>query len=175
MFGEEGVEGDAGGFDVLAGAFLAVDDADDGGDGGAHRFENLNSFEGLASGGGDIFEEDDDIILVDIAFDLFGGAVVFFGVADEDRGFAGFHRGDGDQGDAAELGASQTGDWAGLGFDLYDSCGEHGAEFDEDIGIGGEPVFVEVVGTGASAAEDEGASEEGGVGDLGGECRGGFG
>ena len=71
FLGEEGVEADAGVFDVLAGAFLAVDGGDDGQDNGAGGAEGGGGLEGGAAGGGDIFDDDGAVAGVEGALDLF--------------------------------------------------------------------------------------------------------
>jgi len=57
---------------------------------------------------------------------------------------------------------------------VVDRLGEALAELAEDGGLGGEEIFVEVVGAGAARAEGEGPAEEGGFGDLAGEVVFGF-
>ena len=65
----------AGLLDVLAGALLAVDDADDLLDRRAGGSDDLGRLQDQAAGGGDILDEQDDITRAKRAFDEVGVAV----------------------------------------------------------------------------------------------------
>lgn len=162
--GEEGVELVAGAFDVLPCAFFSVDDGDDFYDGDAEGFEDFGGFEDLAAGGEDVFDDEDSFAGVEEAFDLFGGAVVLFLVADVDAGFAGGHGGDGCEGYGAEFG---SGDAVDVGGDVF---GEEFSEGLQNVALGFEPVFVEVVVALPAGPEREISAKEGNFGDACCQC-----
>ncbi len=161
---QQTLERDALRFDFFAGAFFAVYYGDDFGDGGTGFGDHFCGFECLASGGGDVFDHQDAVALGEFAFELFGGAVAFFLVADEDEGGAAGHGGGADEGDAAEFGAGEAVD---VGVGVF---GQAVAEFAEDVRLCLEEVLVEVVLALAAAAEGEVAVEQGGVADAVDEC-----
>jgi len=105
-----------GGEDVLFAAFEAVEGDDDFGDYCAGLGDVFDGFDDLAAGGDDVFDEDDEVAGEEFAFDGFGGAVVFLGVADDEEGDAGGERGGGGEGDGAEF---RAGDALGAGGEAF--------------------------------------------------------
>jgi len=144
-FGEEGLHGVTGVLDVLFGAFLSVYDRDDFCYLCAEGFECVGGFDDLSAGGEDVFDDDDAVALVEDAFDLICGAIGFFLVADEYGREPGVEGGDGNEWYSAEFGSGES-----VGLFGVDDSGESFAEFSEDFGLGGESVFIEVIGAGSA-------------------------
>ena len=63
--------------------------------------DNLCRFEDLAAGGGDVLNEQDNVVCLQDALNHFAGSVALFAVANDDPVFAGFHSGGRSQGHAA--------------------------------------------------------------------------
>lgn len=127
---------DAACFDDFFGAFLAVDEDEDKGDFAAFGFDGVHSFDGGTAGGGGVFNEDDGVAGLEVAFDALAGAVFFGFLADgehlEGRPLAGGFHGDGEGDGVGAHGHASDGD--GFLGELRDFFGNGGvADFaDED-------------------------------------------
>lgn len=140
--GEEGEEGDTGGgfFDAGAAALLAIDEAEDAGDEHAGFAGGFDGGDGGAAGGADVVDDDDGGAGLGEAFDAAGGAVVFFGFADEEaveeRGGFGGVGGEVELGGEVEDFGVVGGSPSAAGGDVGDKgVGAHGEAADRD-GLG---------------------------------------
>ncbi len=153
-------------FDGLAAAFFAIDEDEAEGDFSALAFDGVDGFEGGAAGGDDIIDDDDGLAGLEIAFDLFAGAVAFGFLADGED-LEGFFRvlGGGGHADCegngirAEGHAADSVDFEVLGVDF----GAHGvpAEVADEVGAEG-------IERGDAAIDVEVALFAGGEGEIAG-------
>ena len=155
--GEQRLEPQPRGLDVLAGPLLAVDDGDNADHFAAGILDRLGRLQHLAPGGGHVLDDDHALARLQLALQLLGCAVVLLLVADQDRGYAARQGRGGDQGDATQLGPGQAIDGAGVG----DPRREPFAQRRQDVRLRLEQVLVQVVMAHPPAAQRKRATQQG--------------
>lgn len=141
---------DAACFDDFFGAFLAVDEDEDEGDFAAFGFDGVHGFDGGAAGGGGVFDEDDGVAGLEVAFDALACAVFFGFLAHgehlERSALAGGFHGDGEGDGVSTHGHASDGDglFVELGDFVGDGCVAHFAYKNGSATIHGADSAIDV-------------------------------
>lgn len=174
--GEEGAEAEPGPLDVLPRALLPIDRREDCEHVRPCVSQHPGGLERLATGRGDVFDDDDLIARVQDTLEQFRRAVVLLLVPDEDRGQGGAEGEGRHQGNPSQFCAGEAvGAGVGLVLDRPEFVGEEVREVAEDLRSGGEEVLVEVIGTRPPGTEGERTPEQGDLGDRAGKVFSGHG